>query len=890
MGLFSSKKKVSVSSSLYNLAGAIEDRPDFMKDTVISHVVSGNKTSLGDSIAGSLLTGPGIRFRSFARWARTSGYSTFLSWDPGQIAFGSNIDNDVIEGKIPHAPGQVVAIQTSEIDRADYGFWADQWMLENHPDEVTAEYEIDFNEQTNVITLEFTTPPKIYSFSPVGFDPLARYLYVSYMLIDKDIAGPWDEGAEIIVDGPEDWPDTTGWDLVETVNTPRTFDCVDTVDTVVSYSDGRPDETSSSSTPHTDPYTDVANAYEDAEYLGANPSGSGTSSLITRVTKTVFGGIASDTVVTSVDEDIGGGVIKTTTVTTVTEFVGDRYSYKEDTRTVINDQWSDMHVLIYKEGSGDFDYDQMFAPQQDVGTFVPFIPVRYFNDMVTESTYPEQTSWNERAVRKAMNKDYDFLTKQLEDNPSLGDIDFAYAVFGVPLNTPDNSAKKYIFKLFQLLNLQGGGGSSDYDAWKVQWEAVDAIQQNWAAWQAAQSNPADPLYGTPEPARAIYPAAPQRKMKAYGKKWNYHMELNWTSITEVIGSGLAKPGAKSGEVWFDSTSAEQFNEILISSGLSGDRTYESNTVFMYWQETADTYRAMSITGLWHNYMIYGGKGVDIHGADAMNDPDESGFLIPLHEGVFREISLKDATQMSTSCSYMLLNSYQVTKQKWYTKSWFKIVLIVAAIVVTVVTMGSGSGVGAGLASIAAATTTAAAVSAAVSLVVSLAVNAVVATLLMKMLTPIATSLFGDEFGAVIAAVGTVVLMAVAGSYASGGNAADAVTALNSAPELMKMSIAALNNYDRVQMTELKDIQKDMMKLQESYAEEMEVIQNAWKQNLGSGSGSIDPTVVSEAISMQYENSESFLSRTLLLGSDIVEMTNGFISAFVPLTISTELLT
>lgn len=888
MGLFSSKKKVYVSSSLYNLAGAIEDRPNFIKDVIASHVVSGNQSSMADSIVGSLLTGPGIKFRSFARWARTSGYATELSWDPGEIIVGSNIDHAELQSKITHGPNEEVAIQTAEIGRADYGFWVDQWMLENHPDEVNADYEIDFDEIANVISIAWLDGSKTYTFQPVNFDPLARYLYFSYVVITKNESAPWDEGAEIIVPSPDDWPDTTGWSLVNTINTPRTFDCVDEAVTTVSYSDGRPDEVTTVDTPHTESYTDVANVYEDLVYHGMLPGGSGTSSTLYRTTKTTYGAKESDTSSTSSEETLPGGVIKTTTVVTTVESVGDRYSYKEDTQEIVNDQWSPMHVVIYKQGSGDWDYEQMFAPKAGIGEFVPFIPLRYFNNNVKEDNYPEQYGWNVRATKKAMNKKYSFLMKQLEDNPSLGEIDFAYAVFGVPLNTPDNSAKKYIFQFFQMLGQAGGSGDTEYEQWKLQWAAADATQQAWVKWRDAQANPADPLYGTPEPARSTYPPAPIKKVKAYGKKWNYHMELNWTSITETGGNGLAKPGVKSGDIWFDSTSVTDFNELLISAGQTGERTYESNVVFMYWQKTANTWGALAVTGLWHNYMIYGGKGVDIHGDEAMSDTEESGFLIPLHEDIYKRINLRDATQMATACSFMLLNSYKVVKKKWYTSSWFKIVLIVAAIVVTVVTMGTGSGVGASLLAVASATTAAAAAAAVASLIVSLAVNAIVATLLMQMLTPIATSIFGPEVGAIVAAVGAIVIMSVAGSIAAGGTASEGIMSLGTASDVLRMTNASMTNYSRVQEAELTKIQDKIVALQEEYKAKMSEITEAWKANLGGQSGTIDPATVTEAIQMQYENADSFLARTLLVGSEVAELTNGLIGAFATMTTTTEL--
>ena len=106
--------------------------------------------------------------------------------------------------------------------------------------------------------------------------------------------------------------------------------------------------------------------------------------------------------------------------------------------------------------------------------------------------------------------------------------------------------------------------------------------------------------------------------------------------------------------------------------------------------TADEYVGYTIRGLKHKNTIYKGKGVSISSKDAMNDNDESGFVIPLHEEVFREMSLVNATQSSFANSYLLINCYEVVKQKWYQTGAFKIVLIIVVIIISVFTYGAGA--------------------------------------------------------------------------------------------------------------------------------------------------------------------------------------------------------
>ena len=64
MGFFGNKKKRYVSSTVYNLAGDEDKRPNFLKATVIGAVIGG-KDSLAQAIQDAYATGPGTRLKRF---------------------------------------------------------------------------------------------------------------------------------------------------------------------------------------------------------------------------------------------------------------------------------------------------------------------------------------------------------------------------------------------------------------------------------------------------------------------------------------------------------------------------------------------------------------------------------------------------------------------------------------------------------------------------------------------------------------------------------------------------------------------------------------------------------------------------------------------------------
>ena len=890
MGLFSSKKKITVGSTMYNLAGDIQDRIQYLPTVINTKIIAGSNESVGETIQNSLLRGPGMRMRAFSRWAVNSGYITRIGMQQGKLSLGSNVDSTVIAASIAHAPDEDVVIQTAEVDQADYGYWADQWMLDNHPDQISADYEIDMDEETNVISILFGGLVT-YTFTPVNFDIDAAYLYFSYMLVKRNDTGPLVPGIEIPVASEEDLPDTSDYSVVSSTPTAKSEDLEDEVLTEITYSDATPPETTTETTPHTDSYSDVETLYEKTTYTGQNGSGSALLALKNYQTNFKVGYIKTVVTEEETEEDIGGGVIKTTKVTTTTQSIDFNWSYRQDTQNITLTEWSPMKVVIYKEGSGNASFDAMFLSDANVGAFMPFVPLRKWNKFIGPDYEAELYGWTTKAVKRSMDKKIGFVVDQLKDNDSIGDIDFAYLSYGVSLNTKEKAGLKYIYKLFENMIGRGAGGQAEHNAWVAQWNLANAAQTQWAAWKTAQGNSADPLYGTAEPAQLPYPPQPTKKLRIYSPSMNYDMTISWGGLFEVTGQpGLGRPGAKVGDLWWVANAENLFPELLVSSGSIDDRVLVSGLTTLYWQDEPDSFRALGITGLYHRNAVYKGKAVGIRGTNAIADAEESGFIIPLHEGVLRSMSLKDSTQLSTACSYMVLNYYQVTKQKWYSSSWFKIVLIVVVIVLTIVTAGGFSAAGAGILGAAAATGAAIGLAGVAAIIVGAAINAVAGMLVAQMITRAAVSLFGPEVGAIVGAIASVAVISMGSSMASGGTAMGGLQSMGSAMNLMKVSIAATNGLADAAAGKIEEVNRDMINLQENYKEQIMAVYNAWTENLGFNKSTIDITQLTESAKVDhvYEQLDSFLGRTLMTGSEIAAITNGMIGVYPQLSLTTAL--
>lgn len=890
MGLFSKKKKIYVSSVSYNLAGDIKDRVKYLPTAVMSHVIKNSASdSLAESITQSLMSGPGIKFRGFGRWARNSGYTTSVGQSPGRLLVGSNLDLDALTPLIPRNPGETITIQTAEISGAEYDYWVDQYMLDNHPTEVEADYEVDFKEDENTIYINFLDGSgKVYSFQPVGFDPYGEYLYVSYTIGKQNQLGPVVPGTPVVVTSPADFPSTSGM-ISDGESTPAGSGQVGQVKTTtVTYSDGRPGSvtTDDARTPYS--WTNSIKSYHNDVYRGQDTVADQTYSDRSLLELRTIGAIGSTTSSTTNTENIGGGVTKTTVVQTANYTYAVGYSYVESSQKLIHFSWSKMQLIIYKKGTGNAAFDAFFVADTDTGAYLPFIPMRINNSFVSGA----QKVRNRQALKKATGASYDKVQSTVANNSSLGDIDYAYILFGVALNTKEPAGMKYLFKFFELVLEAGAGGGAAFTAWQVKWNQADTSRKAWLAWKAGQTDPTNPLFGAPQPTLMPYPQVSGSSLRLYSRRYNLNITIRWNSITKTSGVGRGWKGARSGQAKMMLGATKDFNEVLYTNGLTGSRPYSSSLVTIIWQLGEDHYETMAIWGLQHTNIIYKGKGVNISASEAMRDGDESGFIIPLNEEVYRLLPLTESTQMANAMAYMVFNCYKVVKQKWYQTKWFKIILIVVIIVVSILYPPAGAA-GAGILGPAAAVGAAIGFAGVAAIVVGTIANAIAAMILSQIIMTASVALFGEKVGAIVGAIASVVAVSVGTSMANGGGIAAGFSNLSSAENLMRLTVAAGQGISGYMNAETQDTIAATQKLMEDYEAQSKKISELWEMNLGNGRTYIDPiemTDLLKAPDQEYvgETVAMFLGRTLMTGTDIAQTTHNMLTNMSAITISTQL--
>lgn len=180
MGLFGGTTIV-VSSSVYNMAGDINKRPNYLKTIVGSSIIGDDKFDLTETFTQSYMTGPGVKARNFCRWAIN--HYQGIGIPTVNLGFQGSVSYDTIQSYIPVDSGQTASLVDFKSDSADLTYWVEQWLMVNNAAKLADTWTVVNNSDgTATITYSDLTTD---SFTLTDFDPIRKYFYVIYNLHDS---------------------------------------------------------------------------------------------------------------------------------------------------------------------------------------------------------------------------------------------------------------------------------------------------------------------------------------------------------------------------------------------------------------------------------------------------------------------------------------------------------------------------------------------------------------------------------------------------------------------------------------------------------------------------------------------------------------------------------
>jgi hypothetical protein len=560
-------------------------------------------------------------------------------------------------------------------------------------------------------------------------------------------------------------------------------------------------------------------------------------------------------------------------------------------------------LFTYRLGSGNVTFDTLVTAQKEpMAEFFPCIPLRVDNQPVDTLPYFDDVA---KAYRKVTGSKIEEILEQIEDNEQVNEIDFCFMTFGVSLNTEDASSKRYLYEFFREL-----GG--------LQLSPVTFSQMNNAVAQTKVSNTAisrwvsahdgklyaHPLFGTAAPQQTSVYVPQTNAVRVYMPEFtHFDLSLNWNSIKEIqrLGNGgLAhgKPALSVGQVLIYHKPVVHSYLVQRSGGAEGDggppervtRT-DAGTLYLIHQTDKTRYRELQVEGLVHANKVYGSSIVRTNVLEAFEDEDESCFLVPLHMPTLRKLGARHSIEMSASNTYLLFNTYKKQKVKWYQRGIFKVILFIAAIAISVLFPPAGAAAG-GLLGTNAAVGVAmgAAAGTMTALIAGAIANAMVAMIVTNVISKASVSIFGDKLGAIIGTIASFVAMTYANTFAATGTFNVDWGKMMNITNLSKLTNAVSSGYAQFMAADTADIYAEMENLKDVSKEALDEIQRLSEDILGMTGDTINPMMLLDAREHFGESSDAFLTRTLLTGSDLAELTHALIEDFAEISLKLPELT
>lgn len=522
----------------------------------------------------------------------------------------------------------------------------------------------------------------------------------------------------------------------------------------------------------------------------------------------------------------------TTVKTTVVTSINEDSTITTIETTIAVSTVSRKKYFLYLAGSGLYpSLDEILDTVTRDSDYYPVVPLRVNNQDLTDESLKDTDQYiTSRRLLNRLNLKFTSLGDKLNENPDIGDIDHAFFVLGISLNSKYKSSQAYLHEFFKYLAQISPSDKLTYLTWYNENVKEGEVQK---------------LTAPP----------PINRLSLEQDPYNISIAYQYSSYIVKAGS-IGAVGTITREAG-TAASIRVINEFNLSTELTAD----VSVVTFRKQISENQYEEVEVCGLEHSNNVYKGHTVNITAQTSLSDPDNEGFLIPLCEHVIRSLGLVDVTQLTFDCMHLVVNSYTETKAKWYQSGIFKIVTIAISIVIAVyggyafvtgLTAAMSAAAAAGT-SVAWAAATFVATAVGISVGISVGVR-----FISRYLTP--------ELMLIIqAALVAYALTSISMQYGSTGN-----KGLPFAQEVMKTIPAVSEGTNKRFQDEFSSLSSEILSNQQYYEDKMKELNDA--MSALTGNRNIDITSL-----MQYgyfnlfETSSEFLTRTLTINPGIISL-------------------
>ena len=285
----------------------------------------------------------------------------------------------------------------------------------------------------------------------------------------------------------------------------------------------------------------------------------------------------------------------------------------------------------------------------DTKAYFPIVPIRKDNvDLASDNHKGTELYATSKKLLSILSLDIDLIASTLNENPNVADIDHAYVMFGVDIQTKHPASMHYLCEYFDYLADASTYTGVDFHA-SVESDTIPVKN----LLQTSVSRSLDNI----EPVDI--------SLLEYG----LDIKLRYNYITSTLVTGtIGKVGTVT-----SSTVIQKLN-----SGIGWGKNDNSYIRFRM-QIEPRVYKEVTVYGLVHLNTIQG--NIVATYLSTSLDSDNTSLVIPVHYGVANNIPIMKRNLLYYNSCRLILNSYSETTIPWYASGIFKFVILIIAVVI-----------------------------------------------------------------------------------------------------------------------------------------------------------------------------------------------------------------
>jgi len=248
-------------------------------------------------------------------------------------------------------------------------------------------------------------------------------------------------------------------------------------------------------------------------------------------------------------------------------------------------------------------------------------------------------------------------------------MDHAYIMYGVNLRTDVPESLRYLHKFFESLYDLQSSNQVEYDLKRLS------------------------MTGYGESAVNTFAAAVPNNTGVFDE-YGLQLFLDYDYIKSLPSVGIVGNG-RVGNI--TKTFIEYTEQVFIGytyhkDGGPDQPTYVTPTkgaIILTLQVATNIIHKIEVYGLELRNSIYRGRYEHTSMLDVIRDENENNLVIPLQYQMAQSFPLKSRNPLYNDALIIVVNSYQVTKLKWYQSSFFKVIITIVAVVLIIVALWFG---------------------------------------------------------------------------------------------------------------------------------------------------------------------------------------------------------